>query len=72
MANFEYLIINQFPGNIPEFGIEWVSLGRDLSCGRGIGLAFRRVMQVHVRRNPPLNARASAIRMQAPMKPAIK
>jgi hypothetical protein len=29
-------------------------------------------MQVHVRCNPPLNARAIAIRMQAPMKPAIK
>jgi hypothetical protein len=29
-------------------------------------------MQVHVLRNPPLNARAIAIRMQAPMKPAIK
>jgi 1,4-dihydroxy-2-naphthoyl-CoA synthase len=29
-------------------------------------------MQAHVRCNPPLNARAIAIRMQAPMKPAIK
>jgi hypothetical protein len=29
-------------------------------------------MQVHVLRNPPLNARAIAIRVQAPMKPAIK
>jgi hypothetical protein len=29
-------------------------------------------MQFHVRWNPPLNARAIAIRMQAPMKPAIK
>jgi hypothetical protein len=32
-----------------------------------------RARSVHVRaRKPPLNARAIAIRMQAPMKPAIK
>jgi hypothetical protein len=29
-------------------------------------------MQVHVRCNPPLNARTIAMRMQAPMKPAIR
>jgi hypothetical protein len=37
-----------------------------------LGLVDEAEMQVHVRCNPPLNARAIAIRMQAPMKPAIK